>query len=96
VPFLPHLCKLSISGSTIALDCIPCLSSLRTLELELQLLPSAASVALLLHRLPQLHCILEIMQSAQTAVQRGQNGITSAQLRQLAQQCTRLVIEEEE
>jgi hypothetical protein len=90
---LSHLHTLSAIGSEMALDCVPCIPSLRVLNLELTLLLSAATLALLLRRLPDL-CIHIQPPTVDPSHWQENNEDTLFQFHELAQQCTRLVIKE--
>jgi hypothetical protein len=96
-PYLQHLHTLTLCGHEVgSLEYVPCLPSLRQLHLWLSLLPSAPKLALLLSRLPHLHCTIQPHSSEgrpEWRVQQ-QNEAMLPQLIRLAQQCSRLVLGE--
>jgi hypothetical protein len=85
-PFLLHLSKLAVCATAVGLDCVPCIPSLRQLQLELRLLPSVTKLELLLRRLPNVRCAIDVFQPREA--------VKLLQLNQLAQQCTRFSVKE--
>jgi hypothetical protein len=94
---LSHLRTLEVIDCEMVLDFLPCIPSLRVLNLKLTLLPSAATLALLLRRLPDLRInikSLAILDPPLAPDWQEHNEDTLPQLQQLAQQYSRLVIQE--
>jgi hypothetical protein len=90
-PSLSHLHTLILLDTTLSLDCVAWMSSLRWLRLSLDVLPSASKLHLLLSHLPNLRCVIQ--RHIQPEWQE-HNEATLIQLQHIAQQCTRLVIKE--
>jgi hypothetical protein len=93
-PALAHLRELDIFISAISLDFVPCLPSLSVLDLGLRALPPVTKLELLLSRQPELHCGIELLSGPVRPEWRQQNQTVLPQLKQLAQQCTRLSVKE--
>jgi hypothetical protein len=91
-PSLKHLRDLWCYGIPNVLDCVLCLPSLRMLELFLDLLPSALKLEFLLCRLPHLRCVIRCRPATHPVDP--QYTAMLPQLKQLAQQCSRLTIQE--
>jgi hypothetical protein len=94
---LSHLHTLEVIDCEMALDFLPCIPSVRVLNLKLTLLPSAATLALLLRRLPDLRIHIQspaILDPPLAPEWQEHNEDTWPQLQQLAQQYSRLVIQE--
>jgi hypothetical protein len=81
---LTHLCKLTFLDCAVGLDCVSCIPSLQLLDLRLRVLPPVTKLELLLHRLPHLHCAIDVFrpQAAFPMQPRELN-----HLKQLALQC---------
>jgi hypothetical protein len=89
--YLSHLRELMLLGRAIGLDCVPCLPSLQTLTLSLELLPAATKLELLLCRLPNLRCTIRCRPTVHPDMPE-QNATMLPALNQLAQYCPRLII----
>jgi hypothetical protein len=92
-PHLQHLYWLRLDCDEVgSLEFVPCLPSLRDLDLLVRRLPSTAEVLLLLVRLPALSCTVALRCSVGQSKWHQENEARLPQLRALAQQCTRLTV----
>jgi hypothetical protein len=95
-PFLSRVHTLKILDSgPVSLDYVPSLHSLQMLLVWVPVLPFASTLALLLRHLPQLRCTVHLLRFPGHPEWQVQNQDRLPQFDQLAQQCSRLVIEEQ-